>query len=113
LLRATAQPVLNVTIILFLLLASAILGLATGGFFRVWALLLVSPLIAILAAIVLRSYDFGFAASVPVIVGCLVVSQIAYMAMTFHLYREKLSVQDETDGAPSEHGEQNVRDQNE
>lgn len=111
--RASAHLVLNVTIIFFLLLVSAILGAATGLFFRVWALMLFSPLIAILSATALRLYDFGFAAGVPIIIGCLVVSQLAYLAMTFYLHRGAFSIQDEPDGNPGEHGKQNVSDENE
>ena len=56
------------TAALFLLIASVIVGLATGLFFRVWALLLISPMIAILAAIVLQTADFGFWTGMPIIV---------------------------------------------
>jgi hypothetical protein len=37
------------------------LGLATGLVFRVWAIALVSLLIAILSAVALRAQGFGFA----------------------------------------------------
>jgi hypothetical protein len=104
--------VLNVTVAFLLLLASAILGLLTGLFFRVWALVLVSPLIAVLAAIVLQVSAFRFAVGVPLIVGCLVVSQLAYLAMAFHLHKGELSIQDEADSDPDECGERNIRGKN-
>ena len=100
----------NVTTILALL-GSAIIGLAIGLFFRVWAIVLVSPVIAILAAIVLQASGFGFLAGVSVVTGCLVVSQIAYLlAAAFHLHKGDISVQDEADADPGEHRYQDVRD---
>lgn len=99
------------TLAFILLVTSAILGLATGLVFRVWTLGLVSLLIAIASAISLRVYGFGFAAGVPVIVGCLVISQMAYIAGAFMITRsdqaEELT-QEEVDGDPNSRGEQNV-----
>ncbi len=86
-----------------LLATSALLGFATGLVFRVWAIALVSLLIAIGSAILLRAEDFGFAARVRVIIGCLVVSQIAYFAGAFmvpRFYRAEDLAQDEVDGDP-------------
>jgi hypothetical protein len=71
------------TLAFILLVTSAILGLATGLVFRVWALALVSLSIAIASAISLGVHDFGFAAGVSVTIGCLVISQIAYIAGSF------------------------------
>ncbi|MBR0714163.1 hypothetical protein [Bradyrhizobium liaoningense] len=101
------------TVAVTLLLASLIAGLATGLLFRVWALLLVSPLIAVVSAIVLQTSGFEFFAGVSVIVGCLVVSQLAYMLATFHLHRWDLSAEDEIDGHPGGHRQKNIRGQNE
>jgi hypothetical protein len=98
-----------VTIILALL-GSAIIGLATGLFFRVWAMVLVSPATAVLAAIVLQASGFGFFAGVSVIVGCLVVGQIAYLLAAFCVHKGDISVQDEVYGDPGEHRHQDVRD---
>ncbi|WP_439373081.1 hypothetical protein [Bradyrhizobium sp. DASA03120] len=97
--------------IILALLGSAIIGLATGLFFRVWAMVLVSPATAVLAAIVLQASGFGFFAGVSVVIGCLVVGQIAYLlAAAFHLHEGDISVQDEADGDPGEHRYQDVRD---
>ena len=101
------------TAALFLLIASVIVGLATGLFFRVWALLLISPMIAILAAIVPQTADFGFWTGMPIIVGCLIVSQLAYLLTTFAMYSGELSVQDEVDGTPGKRGHRAVRDERE
>ena len=86
-----------------LLVTSALLGFATGLVFRVWIIALVSLLIAIGSAILLRAADFGFAARVPVIIGCFVVSQFAYVAGAFmesRFYRAEDLAQDEVDGDP-------------
>ena len=101
------------TTVLLLLLASGIAGLGTGLIFRVWALLLVSPATAILAAVVLQTSGFGFWTGVPVVVGCLIVGQLAYLAAAFRLHPEELSVQDEIDGQPGKHGDRHISDQNE
>jgi len=88
------------------------LGLATGLLFRVWALGMVSLLVVVSSAIALRG--FGFAGGVSVMVGCLVVSQIAYVAGGLMVSRadnaEQLT-QDEVDGDPNSRGEQNVSDE--
>jgi len=102
-----------VAVAVTLLLASLIAGFATGLLFRVWALLLVSPSIAVVAAIVLHASGFEFFAGVSVIVGCLVVSQLSYLLATLHLERGELSPEDEADGHPGNNSQNNVRDQNE
>jgi hypothetical protein len=103
------------TLAFILLVVSAILGLATGLVFRFWAMALVSLLIAIASAISLRAHGFGFAAGVSVMIGCLVVSQIAYVAGVFMMVRsdeaENLT-QVEVDGDPNSRGQQNVSDEN-
>jgi uncharacterized membrane protein YkgB len=107
------KAALNVTFTFILLIASAVLGLATGLFFRVWTIASVSLLIAILSAIFLRSYGFGFAGGVSITVGCLVISQVAYIAGAFieaRMCRTAELTQEEIDGDPSGGGEQNVRD---
>jgi hypothetical protein len=102
-----------VTAALLLLLVSAILGLATGLLFRVWAFLLLSPLLAIAAAIVLHSSGLGFVAGVSLIVGCLVASQFAYLVTTFLLHGGEASIEDEVDGEPGCRGEQDVCEKHE
>jgi len=47
------------TIVFVLIVASALVGLATGYVYKIWALVLTSPLIAVFSAIILRVYEFG------------------------------------------------------
>ncbi|MEY9181419.1 putative membrane protein YdbT with pleckstrin-like domain [Bradyrhizobium sp. USDA 326] len=101
------------TAVLLLLLASAITGLATGLIFRVWTLLLVSPATAILAATVLQTSGFGFWAGIPIVVGCLIAGQLAYLAATFYLHSGELSMQDDIDGVPGKHGHPDIKNENE
>lgn len=65
---------------LILLTASTALGIATGLFFQVWALVPVSVLIAILSAISLQARGYGFGGGISITIGCLVISQMAYIA---------------------------------
>jgi hypothetical protein len=106
------KAALNVTITFTLLMASAVLGLATGLFLRVWAIAPVSLLIAIASAVFLRSHGFGFAGGVSIMVGCLVISQVAYVAGGFIescVGGTADLTQEEVDGDPSDGGEQDVR----
>jgi hypothetical protein len=102
---------LNLTIALLLMLASALVGMATGFVFKTWALVLISPLIAIFSAIVLRSCEFGLVAGVTVIAICLTVCQLAYLAATYLLYAREISFHDELDGEPDEQSEHKIRRQ--
>jgi uncharacterized membrane protein YkgB len=99
------------TLAFILLATSAILGLATGLVFRVETMALISLLIAIASATSLRAHGFGFAAGVSVSIGCLVISQIAYVAFSLMMSRSdhaEDSTQEEADGDPNSRGEQNV-----
>ncbi|WP_234682083.1 hypothetical protein [Bradyrhizobium monzae] len=97
------------TIAFVLIVASVVVGIATGCFFRIWALVVLSPLIAVVAAIILRAYAFGMMAGVTVIAICLAVSQLAYFATTYLRYARDVSPHDEVDGEPGEVGEQKIR----
>src|ERR1700680_70653 len=70
-------------IVLVALAASALLGLATGLVFRVWANAIVAPLIAFGSAIALASHGFGFSEGVLITVACLIISQAAYFVGVF------------------------------
>ncbi|WP_036054326.1 hypothetical protein [Bradyrhizobium sp. URHD0069] len=70
-------------IVLVALAASALLGLATGLVFRVWANAIVAPLIAFVSAIALASHGFKFSEGVLVTVACLFISQVACLAGVF------------------------------
>ena len=97
-----------------LLIASALLGLAIGLVFRVWAIATVSLLIAIVSAIILRAHDFGFAGGVSIVIGCLVICQAAYFTGVFMTTRSLSAAnltQEEVDGEPSGDREQDVGDE--
>jgi hypothetical protein len=66
-------------VVLVALAASALLGLATGLVFRVWAQAIVAPVVAFGSALALASLGFGFLQGVLVTVACLFVSQLAYV----------------------------------
>nr|QDP22527.1 hypothetical protein FNV92_10275 [Bradyrhizobium cosmicum] len=102
---------LNLTIASVLIVASGLVGIATGYVFRIWALVLISPIIAILSAFVLRAYDFGMLAGVTVIAACLAVCQLAYFAATYLLHGREASPHEEVDGQPGEISEQKIRSQ--
>ncbi|WP_164987993.1 hypothetical protein [Bradyrhizobium betae] len=99
------------TVAFILILVSALAGLATGFTYRVWALVLISPLIALFAAIILHIYEFGLVGGVTIITACLVVSELAYLGATYLMHRREISVQDEIDGDPGEQSQQRVRRQ--
>lgn len=99
------------TIAIVLIVASALVGIATGHVFRIWALVVISPLIAIVSAIVLRAYDFGLMGGVTIIAICLAASQLAYFAASYLLHAREVSPHDEVDGEPGEIGEKKIRRQ--
>ncbi|SHH50777.1 hypothetical protein [Bradyrhizobium erythrophlei] len=70
-------------LVLVALAASALLGLATGLVFPVWANAIVGLLIAFVSATALHSHGFGFSEGVLVTVACLFVSQAAYFVGMF------------------------------
>lgn len=97
------------TIAIVLIVASALAGIATGYAFRIWALVVISPLIAAFSAIILRAYEFGMTAGVIVIAVCLAVSQLAYLATSYRMHARQVSSHDEVDGDPSEISEEKIR----
>ncbi|OAF14848.1 hypothetical protein AYJ54_41705 [Bradyrhizobium centrolobii] len=99
------------TIALVLIVASALVGTAIGLFFKFWALILISPLIAIFSAVVLRFYEFGLVKGVAVTAACLAVCQLAYVATAYLLHAREISFHDEIDGEPGEQSEQKIRRQ--
>ncbi|MCP3475208.1 hypothetical protein NLM33_33330 [Bradyrhizobium sp. CCGUVB1N3] len=94
------------TIILILLVLSTMMGMATGLTFKVQALIPVSVVIAISAAVVVRSAGFGPVGGVFAIAACLVVAQLAYLAAIFFLCKRELLLHDEIDGDPGKPGKQ-------
>jgi hypothetical protein len=102
---------LNLTVAFVLIAASALVGIAAGFVFRIWALVVIAPLIAIFSAVVLRVYEFGMVAGVIVIAICLAACQLAYLAATYLLHGRNISSHDEIDGEPGKIGEQKIRRQ--
>ncbi|WP_246667614.1 hypothetical protein [Bradyrhizobium macuxiense] len=100
------------TIVSTLLLTSTLVGLATSLYFRVWTLMLVSPLIAVLAAIVLQSDGYAFATGAPIVVACLAFNQIAYLVGAL-LSPDNDSMAEEIDGVPRRGREHKIHGQNE
>jgi hypothetical protein len=113
--RALLQADWNVTVALALLLASALLGLATGRFFRVWALVPLSVLIAVASTISLQARGFDFAEGVPITIGCIVIGQMAYIfagLVLFGPHGDEDLTQD-VDDDPDDRGEHDVPRQDE
>jgi hypothetical protein len=96
---------------LVLMVVSALVGTATGLVFRIWTLVLISPVITIFSAIVLRSFGFGLVAGVSIVAGCLAVCQLAFLAAGYLLHAQGISAHDEIDGQPGEDGQQKIRRQ--
>ncbi|WP_461333517.1 hypothetical protein [Bradyrhizobium embrapense] len=101
------------TIAFTVLLTSTLVGLATSLYFRVWTLMLVSPLIAVVAAIVLQSDGYAFATGAPIVVACLAFNQIAYLAGAVLAPDSDVSIAEEADGIPGGLREHKVHGQNE
>ena len=102
---------LNLTIAFVLIVASALVGIATGYVFKVWALVMISPSIAVFSAIILRAYEFGMMAGVTIVAICLAACQLAYFATTYLRHARAISSHDEVDGEPGEISEQKIRRQ--
>src|SRR4030081_690670 len=103
-------------IVLVALAASALLGLATGLVFRVWANVIVAPLIAFVSAIALASHGFGFSEGVLVTVACLIVSQVAYFVGLFLESRAVITSllrDDVFDDEPDDNRERDIDDEQE
>ena len=113
--RALLQADWNVTVALALLLASALLGLATGRFFRVWALVPLSVLTAIASTISLQARGFEFAEGVPITIGCIVIGQMAYIFAGLVLFGSHgdEDLTEELDDGPDDRGQHGVRGQDE
>jgi hypothetical protein len=90
---------------------SALLGLVIGLVFRIRVIALLTPFIALFAAIVLHAHRYGFVDGVMVVVGSLVASQAAYIAGAFLLSRTdgNGSAHEEPHHQPDGDGEQDVR----
>jgi hypothetical protein len=97
------------------IIASALLGLMIGLVFRIRVIALLTPFIALFAAIVLHAHRYGFVDGVMVVVGSLVASQAAYIAGAFLLSRTEGngSTHEEPDHQPDGDGKRDIRQENE
>jgi len=98
-------------IALGLLAASALIGTITGFRLKVFALVPIALLVAIVSAAVLRSHGFGSGSGIAIIVACLILNQAAYVFVQFFGLRSRasdLSLDDVTDGEPGHGREQAV-----
>ena len=96
------------------LIASALLGLAAGLMFRVWANLIVGPAIAVGSALALASHGFGFVEGALLTCTCLVVSQLSYLIAAFMVSPDSIEsylAEHVLDPEPGENGEQNIGDE--
>jgi hypothetical protein len=62
------------------LVLSALVGLPLGAYFSWIALMLAEPILAILSAVLLQRAGFEVLPGAAMVVACLAVSQIAYLA---------------------------------
>jgi len=99
-------------VVLIALVASALLGLAIGIVFRVWANVVVAPIIAFGSAIALASHGFRFPEGVIVTVACLVASQVAYLGGAILASRTEITnalADDVLDDQPGETRQRGIR----
>jgi hypothetical protein len=67
------------SVIMGLLVVSALTGLVLGFYFGLAAIVVSGLILAISAAAILQNIDFGFLEGIAIIVLCLTVNQIAYL----------------------------------
>lgn len=77
----------SMDVVLVAMAASALLGLATGLVFRVWAMGPVSLIVASGSAVAANFHGYGFMDGILTVVASLVISQAAYAVPTFLLSR--------------------------
>ena len=95
-----------------LLFTSALIGAAAGLRFKVFVLVPIAVLIAFVSAVVLQINDFGTAIGIATIIGCLVLSQAAYIIVQIFTPAASLLSNEVSDSDPSSGCEQGVRSDN-
>jgi len=95
-----------------LLFTSALIGAAAGLRFKVFVLVPIAVLIAFVSAVVLQINDFGTAIGIATIIGCLVLSQAAYIIVQIFTPAANLLSNEVSDSDPSSGREQGVRSDN-
>jgi hypothetical protein len=101
-------------LVLICLATSALLGLATGFVFRVWANLVVAPLVAFGSATALFNDGFGLIEGAFATIACLFASQAAYLLGAFLVDPgpavEPFLAEDVFDNEPGETRESDITD---
>src|SRR6516164_3760427 len=88
------------TVVLVLLALSALIGFGLGTSFRWPAIVASSVAIAVLSSAILQIQGFGTLPGIAIVVACLTVSQIAYLAAAS--LRQDLLVQQQAHKEPSQ-----------
>jgi hypothetical protein len=100
-------------IALVLLSTSALIGAIAGLRFKVFVLVPIALLIALVSAAALRMHGFGPGSGIVIIVACLILNQAAYMIVQiFTTPAAHLLSDDEADSEPSPGREQAVHGDN-
>jgi hypothetical protein len=86
--------------VLILLALSVLIGLVLGGRFSWLGIGAVGIALALLAAVVLHLQGFGALSGIAIIVACLTVNQVSYLARWLAVSRDN-PLQDYADNKPS------------
>lgn len=106
----------DMELVLVLMAASGLLGFAAGFWITAFVLELVSLTVAFAVALILQLNGFGFKNGAFVLVGALLVSQIAYLGGLFFRSRSKVRsflFGDVLDNGPDGEGKRDVANDNE
>jgi membrane protein implicated in regulation of membrane protease activity len=85
---------------------SAVLGLVLGLYFSWMAIAICSVGLAVVSAAALQIQGFGALPGITIVVACLAVNQLAYLAGAFH--RSKGLFQKQADKEPSRRRNNNI-----
>jgi hypothetical protein len=99
-------------IVSILLFTSALIGAVAGLRFKVFVLVPIAVLIAVVSSAVLHTNDFGTGSGIATIIACLVLNQAAYVIIQIFIPATNLLFDDVADGEPSAGREQGVRGDN-
>lgn len=99
-------------IVAILLSTSALVGAAAGLRLKVFVLVPIAVLTALVSAVVLHWNGFGAGSGIATIIACLVLNQAAYMIVQIFTPAADLLSNDVADSEPSPGREQTVRRNN-
>ena len=94
------------TVVIVLLALSALIGFAIGTSFSWLAIAASSAGIAVLSSMILQIQGFGALPGIAIVVACLTINQIAYLAGAFH--RPSGLFQKQADKEPSQRGNNDI-----